>query len=141
MVAALSITITGDKAVSRRLGAVGRELAGKGIDVALRAAALIPMNAAKRDAPYITGNLRKSIHVGGYGDGLEGGTTGTNIGMPSQKHAVAVGTNVVYARIIEYGGPGRAAKPYLRPALDNNKREIQQEFADALADVLKAALR
>ena len=40
MVAALTVTITGDKAVSRRLGAVGRELAGKGIDVALRAAAL-----------------------------------------------------------------------------------------------------
>ena len=138
---AFSVTVTGDKAVSRRLGAVGRELAGKGIDVALRAAALVPMNAAKRGAPYLTGNLRRSIHVGGYSDGLEGGTTGTDIGMPSQKHTVAVGTNVVYARIIEYGGPGRAAKPYLRPALDNNKREIQQEFADALRDVLKAAVR
>ena len=137
---AFTVTVTGDKAVRRRLGAVGRELAGKGTDVALRAAALIPMNAAKRNAPYLTGNLRRSIHVGGPGDGLEGGTTGTNIGKAG-KHTVAVGTNVVYARIIEYGGPGRAAKPYLRPALDNNKREIQKEFTDALRDVLKAALR
>ena len=140
MVAALTVTITGDKAVSRRLDAVGRELAGKGTDIALRAAALIPMNAAKRGAPYLTGNLRRSIHVGGYRDGLEGGTDGTDIGKAG-KHAVAVGTNVVYAKIIEYGGPGRAAQPYLRPALDNNKREIRQEFADALADVLKAAVR
>ena len=137
---AFSVTVTGDKAVRRRLGAVSRELAGKGIDVALRAAALVPMNAAKRAAPYLTGNLRRSIHVGGYRDGLEGGTTGTDIGKAG-KHAVAVGTNVVYSRIIEYGGPGRAAKPYLRPAIDNNKREIRQEFADALRDVLKAALR
>ena len=138
---AFSVTITGDKAVSRRLGAVGRELAGKGIDVALRAAALVPMNAAKRLAPYLTGNLRRSIHVGGYSDGLESPTDGTDIGMPSQKHTVAVGTNVGYARIIEYGGPGRAAKPYLRPALENNKDKIRQEFADALRDVLKAAVR
>ena len=138
---AFSVTVTGDKAVSRRLDAVGRELAGKGIDVALLAAALVPMNAAKRDVKKITGNLARSIHVGGYGDGLESPTTGTDIGYLSPKHTVAVGTNVVYAKIIEYGGPGRAAQPYLRPALDNNKREIQQEFADALADVLKAAVR
>ena len=138
---AFSVTVTGDKAVRRRLDAVSRELAGKGVDTALLAAALVPMNAAKRDAPYLPGNLRRSIHVGGYGDGLEGGTTGTNIGRSSQKHTVSVGTNVVYARIIEYGGPGRAAKPYLRPALDNNKREIRQEFGNALRDVLKVALR
>ena len=138
---AFSVTVTGDKAVRRRLDAVSRALGGKGVDTALLAAALVPMNAAKRDVKKITGNLARSIHVAGYGDGLEQPTTGTNIGHSSQKHTVVVGTNVVYARIIEYGGPGRSAQPYLRPALDENKAKIQQEFTDALGDVLKAALR
>ncbi len=121
---AFSVTVTGDDRVRRRMDAVSRSLGGRGLLPPLRAAALVAQNDAKRRAPYLTGTLRRSIHM-----------------EDKDSHAVAVGTDVPYARIIEYGGPGRAAKPYLRPALDNNKREIRQEFADALRDVLRAAVR
>ena len=130
---AFSVTVTGDKAVRRRMDAVRRALGGKGLLPPLRAAALVAQNDAKRRAPYLTGTLRRSIHME---------DSGTN--------AVAVGTDVPYARRIEYGFAGtdkrgrtyhQAAQPYLRPALDENKREIRQEFANALRDVLKAAVR
>ena len=130
---AFSVTIKGDKRVRRRLDAVGRSLRGKGLLPALRAAALVAQNDAKRRAPYLTGTLRRSIHMEDVGS-----------------HAVAVGTDVPYARRQEFGFAGtdkrgrhyhQPARAYLRPALDENQREIRQEFADALEDVLRAALR
>ena len=142
MAAAFSATIVGADQVQRRLGAVSNGLdRGNIIDNALRAAALVVMNDAKRRAPAITGNLRRAIHVGGFGDGLESPTTGSNIGRAPGRHAVSVGTNVVYARAIEYGRAAGPAQPYLRPALDENKAEMEREFADALEDLLRASLR
>ncbi len=137
---AFSVTVTGADRVRRRLSTLSRAVAGKATDTALLAAALVPMNAAKRKAPYLTGNLRRSIHVGGSGDGLEQPTDGTDIGKAG-KHTVKVGTNVVYAKPQEYGSANRPARPFLRPALDENKREMQREFADALEDALRAAMR
>ncbi len=130
---AFSVTVTGGDRVRRRLGAVSRSLGGRGLLPPLRAAALVAQNDAKRRAPYLTGTLRRSIHMEDKGS-----------------HAVAVGTDVPYARRQEFGFAGtdsrgrtyhQSARPYLRPALDENKREIRQEFADALEDVLRAALR
>lgn len=142
MVAAFSTTITGMDEVQRRLSAVSNGLdQGDMIETALRSAALVAMNDAKRRAPYLTGNLRRSIHIGGFGDGLEQPTNGTDIGRPSQRHAVSVGSNVVYAGPQEFGGAGRAARPYLRPALDENHAEMEREFAEALSDLLRAKMR
>lgn len=53
-----------------------------------------------------TGNLRSSLTYKVKGD------------------VVSVGTNVSYAPYVEYGTYKSAAKPYLRPALDQNRREL-----------------
>ena len=133
MVAVFSTTITGVEQVKRRLGAVSRELNGRGLLPALRAAALVAQNDAKRRAPVKTGTLRRSIHT----EDIDATT-------------VAVGTDVPYAARQEFGFAGtdsrgrtshQAARPYLRPALDENKAEMEREFADALEDLLRAALR
>lgn len=146
----MSVVITGGAQVRRRLAKVGDELArGNMIDNALKAAALLAMNAAKQKAPYITSNLKRSIHIGGD-EGLEQPTTGTDIGRPRERHVVAVGTNVPYARRVEFGFAGtdklgrtyhQPAKPYLRPALDENVGAMKREFAAALKDLLGASLR
>ena len=133
MVAAFSATIIGVEDVRRRLGAVARRLDGRGLLPALRAAALVAQNDAKRRAPVLTGTLRRSIHMEDQGS-----------------HAVTVGTDVPYARRLEFGFVGtdsrgrtyhQSARPYLRPALDENKPEMVREFSDALRDLLRASLR
>ncbi len=133
MVAAFSMTITGADQVNRRLAAVASRLDGLGLLPELRAAGLVAQNDDKRRAAYRTGTLRRSIHM-----------------KDSGSHAVAVGTDVPYAKRIEFGFAGtdslgsryhQPAQPYLRPALDENKAEMQREFADALHDVIKAAMR
>ena len=108
-------------------------LAEQAVVRALTAGALLIQNAAKEQAPYRTGTLRRSIHTE-QGDGME----------------VIVGTDVPYAARLEYGfmdadSRGRqyhqAARPYLRPAFDENKDEAIEEVGKALAELLeKAAL-
>jgi HK97 gp10 family phage protein len=131
--AALSTTVTGGAQVRRRLDAVASQLNGRGLLPALRAAALIAQNTAKRKAPVLTGTLRRSIHMEDVGS-----------------DAVSVGTDLPYARRMEYGfaatdSLGRRynqpARPYLRPALDENRGEMEREFASALEDMLRASLR
>jgi HK97 gp10 family phage protein len=94
---------------------------------------MVAQNDAKRRAPVLTGTLRRSIHIEDKGS-----------------HVVAVGTNVPYARRMEFGfaatdSRGRRfnqpARPYLRPALDENRSQMEREFSDALNDLLRASLR
>lgn len=98
---------------------------------ALGSAANIVKNAAKIKTPWVSGNLRRSIHYRTFdlARGVE----------------AIVGTDVEYARRIEYGFAGRdsrgrlynqPAKPYLRPALEENRERVIREINEALQDLL-----
>ena len=115
-----------------RLRAKLPELTG----VALQTAGMIPMNAAKLAAPVKTGTLRRSIHVGGRGGA---GITGSPLQPPRREGdrvTIQVGTNLEYAAYVEFGTGRQKAKPYLVPALNNNKTEIQSEFTTVLRKLL-----
>ena len=77
---------------------------------ALEKIGLIAEGYAKRLCPVDTGKLRNSI-------------THTSDG----KYAY-IGTNVEYAKYIEYGtsSPKRPARPYLRPAASEHMEEYKQ---------------
>jgi HK97 gp10 family phage protein len=148
----MTIKITGDKAMVRRLDSLGKVARGKTLERALVAGALIVQNAAKERAPYVTGNLRRSIHIGGHEDLNPDGLgdivdrSGTRVPRPEvgpHKVTVYVGTDVNYAAAVEYGSDDgkRRGKPYLRPAMDENKRAVQEEVAAALRDLIDAAVR
>lgn len=129
---------------------------GKMIERALTAGALLIQNGAKRRAPARTGNLRRSIHIGGHEDLAPDNAGVVNVvGQVSQpvvrEHGaeVFVGTNVEYARRIEYGFQGadslgrnysQAAQPYLRPAVDEEGRAAQREAVEALAELMRKAM-
>ena len=134
MVAQFEIRVTGDKAVASGLNRVSAAMGSRAVMPALRAAALIPQNASKGLVPRVTGTLMRSIHMED---------------VPGEL-AVVVGTDVDYARRIEFGfadtdSLGRTynqpAQPYLRPALDENRGAIVQEFGEAIEDIVKAAFR
>ena len=88
------------------------------ISLALEASALVVEGSAKNLAPVDTGNLRNSItHE------VEG------------KEA-RVGTVTEYAVFQELGTSKMAAQPFLNPALEQNKGNIQKIFADAIREAL-----
>lgn len=161
--------IQGSESLQRKLQAMTEAVRGQMLERALVAGGLVIVNAAKEIAPYRTGNLRRSIHVGGHA-GESGGlinTTGGEVSPPvvtPDRVEIYVGTNVEYAAQREYGGtivPVNApmlswqdadgtrhfahsvtqeATPYLRPAVDENTEAVQREVGEALRDLLRAAL-
>lgn len=64
--------------------------------------------AAKRLCPVDTGRLRSSITRG-------------EIARDGNDLVATIGTNVEYARHVEFGTSRQRAQPYLRPALDAAK--------------------
>ncbi len=120
---------------TRQLQSLEAATSGRVLKTAITAAALIVQNDAKRIAPYVTGNLRRSIHI--------------EVEQPSRFVANGfIGTNLDYARRVEYGFAGadvlgriynQPAKPYLRPAMDNNRAAVLEEFREVLILGLAAA--
>jgi len=146
----IRVCVTADPKLARSMKKLqDPALVEKMLENALVAGALQIANAAKIKAPYKTGNLRRSIHVGGHIDASPqmqmdmADTTGTDIGGSGRygKHQVRVrvGTNVEYAAPLEYRNAG--ARAYMRPAADEAKAEAIRDMRDALADQLAKVVR
>lgn len=79
---------------------------------AMQRAGQIVEREAKRLAPVLTGNLRRSIYHEVQRD---------NLGVVAR-----VGTNVKYGIFQELGTRYHDAQPYLRPALEALRRELRR---------------
>jgi len=134
----MEVTIKADNRLKKALKKAPLTMQ-KYVSLGIREAGNVVRNSATRLAPYKTGNLRGSITV-----------------KDNKDLSVSVGTNVVYARIQEFGGeirPVRAKvlrfkiggadvfakrvnirpKPYLLPALSRNEKNIDykvKQFVD-----------
>jgi HK97 gp10 family phage protein len=132
----LTVELTGLDKLEQHLHGLTEALSGNVLETVLMAAALPIVNAAKANAPYKTGTLRRSIHP----EVLESG---------AHSVTVSIGTDVPYARRIEYGfvqadALGRRyhqpAQPYLRPAYDEHREAAVQEAREVLAALVAKAL-
>ena len=124
----VQVTVIGDKELEVKLLAIGANV-GAATQKAARAGAAVVRQAAKDRAPVRTGQLKKSIQTvsvkgtGGVAD-------------------ADVGPTVFYGRFVELGHAGPHGKghvpahPFLRPALDEHEKEVQ----DAAAAVWRAAI-
>lgn len=111
-----------------KLNAIAAAFGGDAMSIPLMAGAQIVANAAREKAPVLTGTLRRSIRAEVAG------------------REVLVGTELPYARRIEFGfnaadSRGRTyhqqPRPYLRPALDENRQRVNEAVANASRDLLK----
>lgn len=104
--------------------AVRKALKGSDLMGIAMGGARIVQSQARIYCPVDTGNLRASIMA--------------SPGEQSDLSATAeIGTDVIYAAIQELGGAHIKAQPYLRPAMDNHKRQI----GDAIGAMVKATLQ
>ena len=88
---------------------------------ALTEAALIVEGQAVSLAPVDTGNLKNSITHQVKGD------------------EARIGTNTDYGPYLEFGTRKMPAQPYLRPAMDKNKNNIQKILADMIGKDIEGA--
>lgn len=98
---------------------------------------------AKPLCPFKTSRLKNSISSNWYGSGMNKGKVAPpakaedGIEQPTKKLTGYVGSNVEYARRIELGFVGtdslgrkynQKPRPYLRPALEKNRKRIMELF-------------
>lgn len=148
----MPVRIEGSEALMRKLAALSEAAQGQMLERAMVAGALIVQNAAKEQAPFLTGTLRRSIHIGGHEE-LNPDGEGGNVPDPEVDGVavtVYIGTDVAYARRLEYGFNGtdslgrqysQAARPYLRPAADENQAAVRTEVGEALRELIRNAVR
>lgn len=142
-------TLSGDRELAAKFARLSKTAQGKTLVRAAVAGALPIQNDAKINAPYQTGNLKRSIHIGGHEDlapdrGDIVDSTGERVPHPevdSDTAAVYVGTDVVYAPPVEYGGKGRRPHPFLRKAADERREDAVREVGEAYRDLVRAAVR
>ena len=145
----MQIDVQGAEEVAAAIRDARGRLSGAQMQSALMAGALPIMNAAKANAPKLTGTLARSIHV-----------------LSQSSREVEVGTNLVYAAMQEYGGvvapvnaqflrfetPGGdvvftrgpvhiPSHPYMRPAFESERGRAVREVASAIRDLIAAGGR
>ena len=114
--------------------------------VALTAACKIVQTAAKADCPVDKDELRPSIV---YEVTVKEGRIGTNVEYAphvefgTKAHQIKVKTAKVLSDGKKFFGklvnhPGTTAQPFLRPALDNNKKQIEKLIGDFLGKAAEA---
>lgn len=106
----VSFRVEGDRVLAEKFIALSGIAKPEVLWRAATSGMLIIVNDAKRRAQYLTGTLRRSIHVGGAGDltpDFAPGEAYHDLGRGQQTSAsveVYGGTNVIYAKQREFGG-------------------------------------
>lgn len=104
--------VQGGRQLERNMQRINRNIETE-VERALLNSALIVERDAKINAPVDTGRLANSIaHI-------------------AEKTYAEVGTNVEYAKHVEFGTSRQSAQPFLFPAYNNNKQRILRELASA----------
>ena len=116
------MTVTGVHTLQRKLDFIRVQQMGKA-EAALHAGGLVISNAAKEIITeknlVISGDMKKSIHPEVEADGK----------------AVRIGSDIIdppYPSFLEFGTSKMSPKPFMRPALDENKTEAINEIASIL---------
>lgn len=144
-------TVIGTKELMAKFNKLGEAARGKALENSLVDGGLLISNSAKKKAPYKTGTLKRSIHVGGHTAESSPGFTPDDVSgeysdiggnkTTETSAQVLVGTNLTYAPHQEYGTSKMAARPYLRPALDEEKENVKDEIGAALKVLIDKAAK
>lgn len=97
----------------------------KAVEAGLTAVGMLVEGDAKLNCPVDTGALRSDI----------------NYKVAMSEKVVRIGTAIEYSPYVEYGTRKMTAQPFLRPAADNNRGNIQDCFDSAVNDAIKRGIK
>lgn len=144
----ITLKMEGLEGVMGAIRELGPKLSGRALGSAARKSFLPVLERARQLAPVDTGLLRDSIvlesRVGKGGTSADAAVV-VGLRVRAVRGAAKLGrkTNSAHWRwhFIEMGTAKRAARPFLRPALDENAQRVVDEFARLAKKQLEAALR
>lgn len=121
----ISVEIEGTKELEKAFARLGKQ-ASEHLEESVLSGAEIIRQSAIQKAPYKTGNLRGNI---------EKATSLKSFGRVE----VDIGPNrkAWYAHFLEYGTSKMPAKPFLRPAIDENRDTASREILGQLKSIIE----
>jgi len=125
-----TIDVVGLKELEAALKELGSEVAGKNgglVRTALMGAALPVLRDMQNNVPVDTGDLKKQIKRSRDKDSKIAQEV-IDVGLISRKRR-----GINYGSFIEFGTRLKAARPFMRPALDANKHNSTELFRKKLA--------
>jgi len=132
------ITLKGGKELAKAFASLADDIRGPALEAATRAAALPVLNQVRITepeggrTPYKSGTYRRGWHM-------------VTVEKTPERCTVIVGNDQPQGPRLEFGFVGRdvlgrfynqAARPHIRPALDENRKPALQEFRGAVADII-----
>jgi HK97 gp10 family phage protein len=116
---------------------LSKDVNGRIARAATAAGSVVIKNAAQQKVPVDTGNLKKNIIVKRIPQG-ESSLTSEHIvtvrqGKLTKKQKGSGLQDAYYGRFVEHGTSKVAARPYMRPAFDQNKEKAVQAIKDRIA--------
>lgn len=134
-----SVTMKGFDAVMQAIDDASGAPQGEIVEIALATVGAQIIETAKTLVPVLTGNLRDNLHVGGYTHLTPGYRSVGPYNAykrlphpPGKPRAVILGSKLPYAHLVERGGKHNAAKPFLRPAIDQHRADIAKAIDAAI---------
>jgi len=135
--AAIDISIFGDKKLEKQFKKLDLKLQKKTIKKALRDSAKIVKNTAKARVGVRSGKLKKSLKVRTE-KGLKRGQFGIVVVTGTREELnIDADDKYYYPAAVEFGTKNLPAKPYLRPAIDENRDLIFDLIASRIRSAIK----
>lgn len=147
-----SIKIAGAAEALRLLRRLPVELQEKALQGAVRAGAKVVYDAAKALAPEDTGRLKRNIFLANGRKSDVDAATLIGVRSPNAKQtarfkrrtglpASANPRDAFYWRFLEFGTSKMRARPFMRPAFDQNKEAAANTIITALRAGIETAFR
>ena len=121
-----------------------QEVLSRAVRAGLTRVAMKIEGDAKELSPVDSGRLRGSITYKIQGSGSSPQSPAVVMDAVSNspdKFTAHIGTNVEYGQHVEYGTKRSGAQPFMRPALDRNRKPAQKIFSEELSKQLQVANR
>lgn len=143
MVNSVSVKVDGLRELGERMKGLKEDVNNRIARAATAAGAVVIRNAAQQKVPVDTGNLKKNIIVKRLPKG-ESSLTSEHIvtvrqGKLTKKQKDKGLQDAYYGKFVEYGTAKMPARPYMRPAFDQNKENAVQAIKDRIEKRLNKA--
>lgn len=126
------IKLSGDKELERNLKKITRAAKGRALRKAAKAGAEPIVQEAKRRVPVDTGKTQQHIRSWVARRSSDSVTVSVGVTAKSRAHV---------ARYLELGTSKMAARPFLRPAIDEKQRKAAEETQQTMAEAVLEEVR
>lgn len=139
----LSMEVSGLEVLGQEMKEILDEAGGATTEALLQAAMMVHGEAVSSIQAHLSSGrtyrrrgIEHTASAPGYPPNSDRGTLVQSIQFEADDEEAVVGTNLKYGEYLEFGTSKMEARPWLFPALDNNRDQIQDLFLNILREAI-----